>query len=245
MDYKEYARQLRENAVKDDNGVIRCSPELWERIASIIENIDTSKSNTNQHGNSELKSELKDEEIIKALPTVAYGGHSCNKCKYRRIANENRCGLKGCFITRNALYLINRQKPEIKLLKADKEALINGQITLQKCIAEKMVEIEEKATEIDILIKKKAAAYDEVAELKAEVERLKESRDKLYEEMAKRQKEEVAIAKRMSKSEAIKEFWEKLKEKELPLLHSDDYSICAIPTIYGDNLLRKMTEFKE
>ena len=30
FDYKEFARQMRENAVKDDNGVIRCSPELWE-----------------------------------------------------------------------------------------------------------------------------------------------------------------------------------------------------------------------
>lgn len=39
MDYKEYARQLRENAAKDDNGIIRCSPELWEQIASIIETI--------------------------------------------------------------------------------------------------------------------------------------------------------------------------------------------------------------
>ncbi len=43
MDYKEYARQMRENAVKDKNGVIRCSPELWEQIASIIESIDTPK----------------------------------------------------------------------------------------------------------------------------------------------------------------------------------------------------------
>lgn len=39
MDYKEYARQLRENAVKDDYGNIVCSPALWEQIASIIENL--------------------------------------------------------------------------------------------------------------------------------------------------------------------------------------------------------------
>jgi hypothetical protein len=43
FDYKEYARQMRENVVKDENGVIRCSPELWEQIASIIENIGTPK----------------------------------------------------------------------------------------------------------------------------------------------------------------------------------------------------------
>jgi uncharacterized protein YbcC (UPF0753/DUF2309 family) len=37
MDYKEYARQMRENAVINDYGQIICSPELWEQIASIIE----------------------------------------------------------------------------------------------------------------------------------------------------------------------------------------------------------------
>jgi hypothetical protein len=36
-DYKEYARQMRENCVKDHNGNIICSAELWEQIASIIE----------------------------------------------------------------------------------------------------------------------------------------------------------------------------------------------------------------
>ena len=41
MDYKEYARVMRTAAVRDENGNIICSPELWERIATIIENIDT------------------------------------------------------------------------------------------------------------------------------------------------------------------------------------------------------------
>lgn len=59
---------------------------------------------------------LTDNEIIKALPTVAYGGHSCNKCRYKWDNGENRCGLKGCRITRNALDLINRQKAEIRRL---------------------------------------------------------------------------------------------------------------------------------
>lgn len=38
IDYKEYARQMRENCVKDYNGNIVCSGELWEEIANIIEN---------------------------------------------------------------------------------------------------------------------------------------------------------------------------------------------------------------
>ena len=36
-DYKEYAKQMRENAVKNEQGNIVCSPELWEEIASVIE----------------------------------------------------------------------------------------------------------------------------------------------------------------------------------------------------------------
>lgn len=43
IDNKEYARQLRTNAAKDENGVIRCSPELWEEIARIIENSEEVK----------------------------------------------------------------------------------------------------------------------------------------------------------------------------------------------------------
>lgn len=47
----------------------------------------------------------------------------------------------------------------------------------------------------------------------AEIERLKKSRDDLYEEMSERQKEEVKIARKMGKSEAYKELTEKLYEK--------------------------------
>lgn len=37
LNYKEYARQMRENRVTNEQGNIVCSPELWERIAGIIE----------------------------------------------------------------------------------------------------------------------------------------------------------------------------------------------------------------
>lgn len=36
-DFKEYAKQMRENAVKNEQGNIVCSPELWEEIASVVE----------------------------------------------------------------------------------------------------------------------------------------------------------------------------------------------------------------
>ena len=64
--------------------------------------------------------------------------------------------------------------------------------------------------EIEILIRKKEALKDEIAEQQAEIERLRKDRDELYEQMSERQKAEVAIAKRMGKSEAHREFAEKL-----------------------------------
>lgn len=37
LDYKEIARQLRENCKKDAEGNIVCSSEVWEEIASVFE----------------------------------------------------------------------------------------------------------------------------------------------------------------------------------------------------------------
>ena len=54
IDYKEYAKSLRENAIKDKHGRIVCSPELWEQIITIIENIHVCKcDNTCKHDSKE------------------------------------------------------------------------------------------------------------------------------------------------------------------------------------------------
>ena len=37
-DIKAFAKAMRENPCKDSNGNVICSPELWEMVASIIEN---------------------------------------------------------------------------------------------------------------------------------------------------------------------------------------------------------------
>jgi hypothetical protein len=37
MTDKEYAKQMRENAVVDDNGIVKVSKELWHQIADVIE----------------------------------------------------------------------------------------------------------------------------------------------------------------------------------------------------------------
>lgn len=64
-----------------------------------------------------------DEEVIKALDTVSYGGHSCVKCKFKISNGDDRCGLKGCNICRLALDLINRQKTEIERLETENKIL--------------------------------------------------------------------------------------------------------------------------
>ena len=43
MDYKAFAKAMRENAVINDYGQIICSPILWEQLATIIENIPENK----------------------------------------------------------------------------------------------------------------------------------------------------------------------------------------------------------
>ena len=161
---------------------------------------------------------MTDNEIIKAFECKAgkYSGTG-GKCFNCKYHYGNYI-CKSNEIFRDALDLINRQKAEI----------------------------EKKDIEIDILIRKKEALKDEVSELRAEVERLKENNQKLYEEMAERQKEEVAIAKRMGKSEAIKEFWGKLrksiKQSVEDAWHGDGNGIYDAECVLddGDNLVKEM-----
>lgn len=61
---------------------------------------------------------MTETEILKALPTIAYGGHACMNCKYKISEGDDRCGLKGCNIARNALNLINRKNAEIENLES-------------------------------------------------------------------------------------------------------------------------------
>ena len=70
---------------------------------------------------------LSDNEIIKALENLTYGGHSCGKCKHQVKKGDEKCGIKGCNIARNALDLINRLKAENE--RVEKE--------LMKCNLEK------------------------------------------------------------------------------------------------------------
>lgn len=109
------------------------------------------------------ENKFSDKEIIKALENKKYGGHSCVNCKYGITKGEDRCGLKGCYIARNALDLINRQQKTIERLKgfvSPTVKLINEyDISVAKIEA-----IKEFASEIiNDLLPKTMVGYDEKA----------------------------------------------------------------------------------
>ena len=141
---------------------------------------------------------MTDEQIIKALSNLWYGGHSCMKCKQGITKGDNRCGLKGCYIARLAIDLINRQKAENERLQEENK---NQNAVIQHI-------------------------EDIINPLPFETD--------------------FAKAIRIAKSEAIKEFAKKLKEKAEFLKDDDDYIgyVECVRVCHIDNLLKEMTEGK-
>ncbi len=70
---------------------------------------------------------MTDEQIVKALKVISTTAN-CNECAFRsgKVCNCSQV------TAIQSLALIKRQQAEIEDLKADKEALINGQLTIQK-----------------------------------------------------------------------------------------------------------------
>ncbi len=168
--------------------------------------------------------ELTDNEIIKALEccTGIINIESCSQCP--------ACvGCADCvdILREESLALINR-------LQADKEALIAGQETLQKALAEKIAEVErstnlcqEQNIEIKRLIETKNRLLynlktvckekdEEAVKAEAEVERLNEWVNYLNKECC-----ELAEKPKTSKAAAIKECLEKIEQ--IDISESDDY----------------------
>ena len=77
---------------------------------------------------------MTDNEIVKALEGMTYGGHSCMHCKYGTTKSDDRCGLQGCKIGRDALDLINRQQAEIERLKKERRLNLLTQLPIARKI---------------------------------------------------------------------------------------------------------------
>ncbi len=80
-------------------------------------------------------------------------------------------------------------------------------------------------------------ALDLINRKNAEIEEWKKNCDELYKEMSERQKAEVEIAKRMGRSEAIKEFAKRMK-MFLLLAKSGDMSVLSFDDI--ERLVKEM-----
>lgn len=118
---------------------------------------------------------MTDEHIVKALEyCVRYKNHmACRGCPF----SGGICEEDGLALQKHSLDLIKRQQTEIEDLKADKEALINGQLTMQKMyINAKSEAVWDIATEYE--------AYKEAVEVA-----LVETRSEAVREFAKRLKE--------------------------------------------------------
>ena len=89
---------------------------------------------------------MTDKEIIKALEGMTYGGHSCMHCKYGTTKGDDRCGLQGCKIGRDALDLINRQQAEIERLTVNMNAYALGMKRLSEQLETAKAEAIKKVT---------------------------------------------------------------------------------------------------
>ena len=131
------------------------------------------------------------------------------KCKKCPMFKE--CGEDIQAIEKNSLDLINRQKAEI----------------------------EKKDIEIDILIRKKNDAYDEIAEQQAEIDRLKETfRKRIGREI----EETYSYLIEEIKAEAYKDLAEKLKAKKQRLFSEDEGMLWCVSVDDIDEFLKEVSE---
>ena len=162
---------------------------------------------------------MNDNEIIKALE-CCMNGHCKDDCPF--CADRDNCYKLDDFV----LDLITRQKADLK----------------------------QKDTEIDILIRKKETLKDEVSELRAEAERLKNAykqcaweRDVFAEDTREELAKHITICeaeKTEIKTEAYKEFAERLEEKSIYIPPSSNgkfgVDVVFVEDVY--NLLTELTE---
>ncbi|MBQ2972359.1 MAG: hypothetical protein IJE16_07420 [Ruminococcus sp.] len=59
---------------------------------------------------------MNPNEIKKLLPKILYTGHGCSNCKYANVGGDERCELKGCYISRQALDYINQLEAKVESL---------------------------------------------------------------------------------------------------------------------------------
>lgn len=127
---------------------------------------------------------MTDNETIKGLEYLTYGGNYCLRCEHRIITGDHRCGIDGCHIAKKALDLIKQQKAEIEGLQT---VIFKKEDTMQLLHKEHQQTVDELQYENVALQRKNVELQYENLQMIASIKNLK--------------------------SEAIKEFADRLKEK--------------------------------
>lgn len=130
---------------------------------------------------------------------------------------------------------------EIKCIIRRNEGVCNGGSDCIKCDllmdSEEIVKCYNRAIKNIELINRQAA---EIEELKTEIERLENQNTLLLKKKCK----DINTARKIIKSEAIKEFAERLKRTSIGLEIGDDKKLkmTVVSTVAIDNLVKEMTE---
>ena len=168
---------------------------------------------------------MTDNEIIKAMQCVIGNGVSCSECEYQKALPFPGCR-RMC--AENALDLINRQKADIERLKEEKQDIKDKYDCQQTVYCDLSDIIKEKCKELEL-----ANADKVIAES--------------HEKAAKKMFVDVVQRLKTIKSEAIKEFAERVKETSIGLEIGDDkkFKMTVVSTVAIDNLVKEMTEEKD
>ena len=159
---------------------------------------------------------MTDNEIIKAMQCVIGNDASCSECAYQKALPFPSCR-RMC--AKNALDLINRQKAEIEELRSDKIIAETHERNARNLFTDCVKQLEE--------------AKAEIKELKAIFEKVPTNAYDLQVEASEKLENQI-------KSEAIKEFAERLK-KRFYLLNGR----CVVDIPQINNLVKEMTEVEK
>ena len=168
---------------------------------------------------------MTDNEIIKAMQCVIGNSVSCSECEYQKALPFPSCS-RMC--AENALDLINRQKAEIERLEKEKQDIKDKYDCQQTVYCDLSDIIKEKCKELEL-----ANADKVIAET--------------HEKAAKEMFVDVTQQLKTAKTEAIKEFAERLKRTSIGLEIGDDkkFKMTIVSTVAIDNLVKEMTEVEK
>ena len=94
LDTKEFAKQMREQAIRDSNGNVICSDELWELIAKTFESLPDADVVEVKHGKWKYKLQEARSVHYSSVVTCDNCGHSFARLDGVNFNYCPNCGAK-------------------------------------------------------------------------------------------------------------------------------------------------------